>query len=114
MQIEFCCKKKRFISPITLAKVSSIGYNTAAPEPRGGALIAALYEDNERRLSNPISMTLPLAVLLDYQPFAASVTSEGLFTMETSHPLLPTEAYYRTAAKSTGPGTAHQTLSLSR
>lgn len=51
-------------------------------ERRGGA---ALWEDNVRRLSNRASMTLPPAGLLDYQPFAASLTSAGPFTMETPH-----------------------------
>lgn len=56
-------------------------------ERRGGA---ALWEDNVRRLSNRASMTLPPAGLLDYQPFAASLTSAGPFTMETPRLSPPT------------------------
>lgn len=51
-------------------------------ERRGGA---TLGDDNVRRLSNPASMTLPVAGLLDYQPFTASLTPAGPFTMETPH-----------------------------
>ena len=56
------------------------------------------------------SMTLPLALLLDYQPFAASVTSVGPFTMETPHHSPPTAAHYRATAASAGPGSAHLSL----
>ncbi|KAM7395760.1 hypothetical protein PAMA_007169 [Pampus argenteus] len=49
-------------------------------------------------------MTLPRAVLLDYQPFAGSVTSAGPLTMETPHHSPPTAAHYRDTAASAGPG----------
>lgn len=76
-------------------------------ERRGGA---ALWEDNVRRLSNPAIMTVPLAILLDYQAFAASVTSAGSFTMETPHHSPPTAAHYRDSAASAGPGSAHLSI----
>lgn len=74
---------------------------------------AVLWEDNVRRLSNPASMTLPLAVLLDYQPFTASVTSVEPFTTETRHSP-PTVAHYGHTAASAGPGSAHLSLGSSK
>lgn len=59
-------------------------------------------------------MTLPLAVLLDYQPLAASVTSAGPFTMETPHHSPPTAPHYRATAASAGPGSAHLSLGTSK
>lgn len=91
--------------PLVCCKAVSVS------ERRGGA---ALWEDNVRRLSNPASMTLPLAVPLDYQPFAGSVTSAGPFTMETPHHSPPTAAHYRETAASTGPGSAHLSLGTSK
>lgn len=61
-----------------------------------------------------MSMTPPLAVLLDYQPFVASVTSAGPFTMETPHHSLPTAPHYTATAASTGPGSAHLSLGTSK
>lgn len=58
-------------------------------------------------------MTLPLAGPLDYQPFAASLTSAGPFTMETPHHSPPTASHYRATAASTGPGSAHRCLGVS-
>lgn len=59
-------------------------------------------------------MTPPLAVLLDYQPLAACVTSAGPFTMETPHHSPPTAAHYRATAASAGPGSAHLSLGTSK
>lgn len=74
-----------------------------ASERRGGA---ASWGDNVRRLSNPASVTPPLAGLLDYQTFAASVTSAGLFTMETPHHFPPTAPHHRATAASRRSGSS--------
>lgn len=80
-------------------------------ERRGGA---ASWEDNTRRLSNPASMTPPLAGLLDYQPFAACETSAGSSTVATPHHSPPTAPHYRATAAGTGPGSAHPGLGASK
>lgn len=58
-------------------------------------------------------MTLPLGVLLDYQPLPASVTSAGPFAVETPHHRPPTAPHYVATAASTGPGSAHLSLGTS-
>lgn len=80
-------------------------------EQRGGA---TLWEDNVRRLSNPVSVTLPVAGLLDYQPFAAALTSAGPFTMETPHRSPPTALHHRAAAASGGPGSVQSSPGTSK
>lgn len=67
-----------------------------------------------RRLSNPASVTLPVAGLLDYQPFAAALTSVGPFTMETPHRSPPTALHHRAAAASTGPGSVQSSPGTSK